>query len=56
MYPGLYCSVVSLKYINTGESVSSGYPNTKKRVKKIRLASENCDEIRAVWTADETLS
>ena len=31
--------------INTRDSVSSGYPNTEKRV-----------EIRGVWIADETLS
>ena len=31
---------------NTRNSVSSGYPNTEKRV----------DEIRGVWIADETLS
>ena len=35
----------------TRDSVSSGYPNTEKRVK-----TEYFDEIRGVWIADETLS
>ena len=35
---------------NTRNSVSSGYPNTRREL-KIRRA-----EIRGVWIADETLS
>ena len=35
---------------NTRDSVSSGYPNTEKRVEN------NFDEIRGVWIADEALS
>ena len=42
---------------NTRDSVSSGYPNTEKRVLKIRRAVEHFfDEIRGVRIADETLS
>ena len=50
----LICNISNMR-----DSVSSGYPNTKKRVE----ASRKCDaqrsifdEIRDVWKADETLS
>ena len=38
---------------NTRDSVSSGYPNTEKRVDMQRCIF---NEIRGVWIADETLS
>ena len=38
----------------TSDSVSSGYPNTKKR--KYDVQRSIFDEIRGVWIADETLS
>ena len=41
--------------LNTRNSVSSGYPNTEKRVKYDAQRSIY-DEIRGVWIADETLS
>ena len=40
---------------NTRDSVSSGYPNTERRVEKT-TRSGVIDEIRRVWIADETLS
>ena len=36
---------------NTRDSVSSGYPNTEKRVENTTRS-----EIRGVWIADETLA
>ena len=41
---------------NTRESVSSGYPNTEKRVEKYDVQRSIFDGIRGVWMADETLS
>ena len=42
---------------NTSDSVSSGYPNTEKRVENTtRSGVFSFDEIRGVWIADETLS
>ena len=38
---------------NTRDSVSSGYPNTEKRVEN---KTRTFDEIPGVWIADETLS
>ena len=41
---------------NSRDSVSSGYPNTKKRVENTTHSRAIFDEIRGVWIADETLS
>ena len=38
------------------DSVSSGYPNTDKRVENSTRSGVFFDEIRGVWRADETLS
>ena len=40
--------------IDQTRSVSSGYPNTEKRVQN--TTRSGIDEIRGVWIADETLS
>ena len=41
---------------NTRDSVSSGYPNTEKRVEKYDTQRSIFNEIRGVWIADETLA
>ena len=41
---------------NTRDSVSSGYPNTEKRVANTTRSGVFLNEIRGVWIADETLS
>ena len=41
---------------NTGDSVSLGYPNNKKRVENMMHNRVFFHEIQGVWIADETLS
>ena len=41
---------------NTRDRVSSGYPNTEKRVENTTRRVLQFGEIRGVWIADETLS
>jgi len=48
----LVCNYIS----NTSESVSSGYPNTEKRVENDDAQQGIFDTIRGVWIAGETLS
>ena len=47
---------LSCNISNTRDSVSSGYPNTEKRVENTTRSGECFDEIRGVWIVDETLS
>ena len=41
---------------NTSDSVSSGYPNTEKRVENTTRSGVFFDEIRGVWIGYETQS
>ena len=41
---------------NTRDSVSSGYPNTEKRVENTTRSGVFLTKIRGVWITDETLS
>ena len=41
---------------NTRDSVSSGHPNTEKRVENTTRSGVFFNEIRGVWIVDETLS
>ena len=47
---------ISSNISNTRDSVSSAYPNTKKRVENTTRSGVFFDGIRGVWMADETLS
>ena len=48
--------VKQLGYVsNTGKSVSSGYPNTKKWVEKTEAQPSFFNQLRDVWIPDETL-
>ena len=48
-------SGISCNISNTGNSVSSAYPNTEKRVKNMTHSGVFLKKI-GVWIADETLS
>ena len=50
------CSRFRSNISNTRDSVSSGYPNTEKRVENTTRSGVFLNEIRGVWIADETLS
>ena len=51
----ILCDKFSCNISNTRSSVSSGYPNTEKRVKKYDAQRGIFDNIQYVWIADRTL-
>ena len=52
----LFRFTLSCNTSNTSDSVSSGYPNTEKRVENTKRSGEFLTKFEGVWMADETLS